>query len=57
MSEPEVYWCPLCGKNVWAIPGPTFTVEKLICDACRDKHKKDMEAIEWPTHSKTNLKK
>jgi len=32
-TEPEVFWCPICGKNVWLL-NPNDAVD-LICVDCR----------------------
>ena len=36
--EPEVFWCPVCGKNVWAIPEHVHDPAQLICNDCRKKN-------------------
>jgi hypothetical protein len=36
-DNPEVFWCPICGKNVWIIATPTTTERDLVCEDCIPK--------------------
>ena len=42
-TEPEVFWCSYCGKNIWAIPNNIVDPNQLICSECKDKLIKDKD--------------
>lgn len=34
-TEPQIAWCPYCGKDIWFISHPGLKPEDLICSECK----------------------